>query len=270
MRCPVHASRRKHHSATRSLARCLLARPPYPIPPCTESVPTPLSNHNMVRRMVGSRLHASTRVYPAPGGADSNCLDPDLAAPTGDGRPHAGATSGEATSRYILAASLSAHAGGELSRSLLGSFCEGQQRGRRRVRAPAYLVRTGKCSTQPNARSLLLVLLAATPQKSPCRPIEEPTRPKTRLSTDLTDLTHTGKSSRARRATAQAPRRAGSEPQDGPSRTLLYPTRAVLAAGRPRPATSAPPWTSGAPVLRSSTTTTAASSTSPLARTRRT
>lgn len=81
MRCPVHASRRKHHSATRSLARCLLARPPYPIPPCTESVPTPLSNHNMVRRMVGSRLHASTRVYPAPGGADSNCLDPDLAAP---------------------------------------------------------------------------------------------------------------------------------------------------------------------------------------------
>jgi hypothetical protein len=82
MRCPVHASRRKHHSATRSLARCLLARPPYPIPPCTESVPTPLSNHNMVRRMVGSRLHASTRVYPAPGGADSNCLDPDLAAPT--------------------------------------------------------------------------------------------------------------------------------------------------------------------------------------------
>jgi hypothetical protein len=190
--------------------------------------------------------------------------------PPGDGRPHAGATSGEATSRYILAASLSAHAGGELSRSLLGSFCEGQQRGRRRVRAPAYLVRTGKCSTQPNARSLLLVLLAATPQKSPCRPIEEPTRPKTRLSTDLTDLTHTGKSSRARRATAQAPRRAGSEPQDGPSRTLLYPTRAVLAAGRPRPATSAPPWTSGAPVLRSSTTTTAASSTSPLARTRRT
>ena len=92
---------------------------------------------------------------------------------SGDGRPHAGATSGEATSRYILAASLSAHAGGELSRSLLGSFCEGQQRGRRRVRAPAYLVRTGKCSTQPNARSLLLVLLAATPQKSPCRPIED-------------------------------------------------------------------------------------------------